>query len=184
METATLATLMDVALDYAGYVPTRAATRRGIPAGRLVSLAHRGSIERVGHGLYRMPNYPIDHNDDLILAVLWTNQRGAISHETALRFYELADVNPNGIDIAIPADYRIGKEGGDAYRLHRGDLGTNVRTVDGVRVVDVFTAVAGAIEQGVGDALVRQATDKGRRLGWITKQHADQLHEMRAHPNG
>ena len=177
METATLTALMDVAIDHAGYLPTRDVTRRGIPPARLVSLAHRGAIERVGHGLYRMPNYPIDHNDDLILAVLWTNQRGAISHETALRFYELADVNPSGIDISIATDYRIGKSGGDGYRLHRYDLEGIVRTVDGVRVVDVFTAVAGAIEQGVGDALVRQAIGKARRLGWITEQQADQLHE-------
>lgn len=131
-----------------------------------------------------MPNYPIDHNDDLILAVLWTNQRGAISHETALRSYELADVNPSGIDISIPTDYRIGKNGGDGYRLHRYYLEGIVRTVDGVRVVDAFTAVAGAIEQGVGDALVRQAIDKARRLGWITEQQADQLHELRKHPSG
>ena len=176
METTTLATLIGIAAENGGYVPTRCAVRDGIPAARLVTLAARGGLGRVGHGLYRIPNFPFDPNDELILAVLWANDRGAISHETALRFYELADVNPIAIDITIPRQYRIGRCGGDAYRLHSEDLVPNeIVVVDGVRVVSVMRAIRGAIDQGVGSALIKQAIDTARKLGRTTKKQEAEL---------
>lgn len=173
MERGALALLMEVAADRGGYIPTREARARGMAPGRLVTLAHRGALERVGHGLYRLPGFPVDRHDDLLRAVLWTNERGAISHETALALHELADVNPTAIDITVPIEYRIGRAGGEGYRLHRGNLNErNTRTIDGVRVVDAITAIIGSIDQGVGSALIFDAIDRARRLGWITQQQA------------
>ena len=164
---------MDIAADHGGYIPTREARARGMAAGRLVTLAQRGALERVGHGLYRLPGFPVDRHDDLLRAVLWTNERGAISHETALALHELADVNPTAIDITVPIEYRTSRAGGGAYRLHRGNLNErNPRTIDGVRVVDAITAIIGSINQGVGSALILDAIGRARRLGWITQQQA------------
>lgn len=167
---------MEVAGDRGGYVPTAAARELGLAAGRLVTLAHRGSLERVGHGLYRIPGYPLDRHDELIRAVLWTKERGAISHETALGLYELADVNPVAIDLTVARAYRVARAGGEHYRVHRGDLlERDVTVFEGVRVVGVATAIAGATAQGVGTALVSDAIDRARRLGWITTPTAAQL---------
>jgi predicted transcriptional regulator of viral defense system len=176
MEAVTLANLVRIAAENGGYVPTRCAVARGFPAARLVTLAARGGLERVGHGLYRIPNFPFDRNDELILAVLWANDRGAISHETALQLYELADVNPLAIDLTIPKQYRIGRAGGDAYRVHREDLAPNeIAVVDGVRVVSVTRAIRGAIELGVGSALINQAIETARKFGRITKKQETEL---------
>jgi predicted transcriptional regulator of viral defense system len=176
MEAPLLAILIGIAAENGGYVPTRCVVARGIPAGRLVTLAARGGLERVGYGLYRIPNFPFDRNDELILATLWANDRGAISHETALQFYELADVNPLAIDLTIPKDYRIGRAGGEAYRVHREAFAANeITVVDGVRVVSVRRAIRGAIEQGVGSALINQAIDTARKLGRITTRHETEL---------
>ena len=165
--------LMDVAADRGGYVPTRIARQCGLLPARLVTLAHRGALEHVGHGLYRIPGFPVDRHDDLIRAVLWTNERGSISHETALGLYGLADVNPIAIDVTVPRDYRIARAAGEAYRVHRSPLNEQSAFVfEGVRVVDVFSAIEGAIEQGVGTALIFDAIDQARRLGWITKTQA------------
>lgn len=162
--------LMDVASDRGGYVPTRVAKQRGMAPGRLVTLAHRGALERVGYGLYRIPGFPVDRHDDLLRAVLWTNERGAISHETAIALYELADVNPVAIDLIVPIDYRIERAGGERYRVHHGLLTErSIRVFDGVRVVDVRTAIEGAAAQGVGTASIIDAIDRARRVGWITK---------------
>jgi predicted transcriptional regulator of viral defense system len=170
VEGTTLDVLMAVAVDRGGYIPTRAARERGLAPGRLVTLARRGGLERIGHGLYRIPGYPIDRHDDLVRAVLWTNERGAISHETALGLYELADVNPVGIDVTVDKEYRIERAGGERYRVHREKLNNNtVRLFDGVRVVDVATAIRGATTQGVGTALIVDAIDRARRLGWMTE---------------
>lgn len=176
MEAPTLATLIGIAAENGGYLPTRCVVANGIPAARLVTLAARGGLERVGYGLYRIPNFPFDRNDELILATLWANDRGAISHETALQFYELADVNPVAIDLTIPKEYRIGRAGGTAYRVHREDLAPNETTVvDGVRIVSVNRAISGAIKQGVGSALINQAIGSARKLGRITTKQETEL---------
>ena len=105
--------------------------------------------------------------------MLWTNERGAISHETALALYELADVNPVAIDIIVRTDYRIERAGGEHYRVHHAPLSAqNTRIFEGVRVVDVLIAIEGATTQGVGTALIFDAIDRARRLGWITKTQA------------
>ena len=162
--------LMDVAADRGGYVPSRVAKEHGLVPARLVTLAHRGALERVGHGLYRIPGFPLDRHDDLLRAVLWTNERGAISHETALALYELADVNPVAIDITVPVEYRIARAGAAHYRVHHAHLTErNTRTFDGVRIVDVIAAIEGAAAQGVGTVLIIDAIGRARRLGWITK---------------
>ncbi len=167
---------MGIAADHGGYIPTGSVVEAGIPAARLVTLAARGGLERVGHGLYRLPNFPFDPNDELILATLWANGRGVISHETALQFYQLADVNPVAIDITIPKTYRIGRAGADAYRVHREDLAAQeIAAVEGVRVVSVTRAIGGAIDQGVGSALINQAIDTARQLGRITKRQETEL---------
>ena len=60
--------------------------------------------------------------------------------------------------------------------MHRGDLlERDVTVFEGVRVVGVATAIAGATAQGVGTALVSDAIDRARRLGWITTPTAAQL---------
>jgi predicted transcriptional regulator of viral defense system len=176
MEIATLDVMMAIAVDHGGYIPTRAARELGLAPARLVTLARRGGLERIGHGLYRIPGYPIDRHDDLIRAVLWTNERGAISHETALGLYELADVNPIAIDVTVEREYRIERAGGERYRVHHADLDQQtIRVHDGVRVVDVATAIRGAIVQGVGTSLIFDAIDRARRLGWITEPTATDL---------
>jgi predicted transcriptional regulator of viral defense system len=176
MEARTLAILMEIAAENGGYVPTRCVVATGVPAARLVTLAARGGLERVGYGLYRIPNFPFDRNDELILATLWAKARGAISHETAVQFYELADVNPMAIDLTIPKDYRIDRAGGEAYRVHREALAASeITVVDSVRVVSVKRAIRGAIEQGVGSALINQAIDTARKLGRITTKQETEL---------
>ena len=173
VEMKALTLLLDVAADHGGYIPTRVARARGMAPGRLVTLAHRGALERIGHGLYRLPGFPVGQHDDLLRAVLWTNGRGAISNETALALHDLADVNPTAIDISVPADYRIGRAGAENYRVHRHLDERNTRTIEGVCVVDAMTAILGSMEQGVGHALISDAIDTARRLGWITRQQAE-----------
>lgn len=73
----------------------------------------------------------------------------------------------------MPIEYRIERAGGEGYRVHQAPLSAqNTRTFDGVRVVDVLTAIEGALALGVGTSLIFAAIDRARRLGWITKTQA------------
>ena len=176
MESTTLSVLLSVAAVNGGYIATRDAAANGVPAARLVTLARRGAIEHVGHGLYRLAEFPPDPHDDLIRAVLWTTGRGAISHETALGFYEISDVNPTANDVSVPLSYRINRAGGRRYRVHRVTLAdSDITTIDGVRVVVVGRAIRDSIGQGVGSALIRQAIDTARNRGWTTTTQSNEL---------
>jgi predicted transcriptional regulator of viral defense system len=69
--------------------------------------------------------------------------------ETALQFYELADVNPVAVAITVPKQYRTGRAGGDAYSVRREDLaGNEIAVVEGVRVVSVNRAITRGDQSG------------------------------------
>ena len=64
--------LREIALDQHGFVTTAQAVVEGIPKTELPKLAARGRIERVAHGVYRVPQVPATAHDNWALAVLWT----------------------------------------------------------------------------------------------------------------
>jgi len=51
-------------------------------------------------------NAPPAAHDDLLLAWVWSNYRGAISHESALALYDLSDVMPSRVHITVPPTFR------------------------------------------------------------------------------
>jgi Transcriptional regulator, AbiEi antitoxin len=77
--------LWEVALDQYGYVTQGDARDLGIDRVAVDMLSTRGQLERVAHGVYRFPHFPVTAYDPYMLAVLWTGARAAcLSHDTAL----------------------------------------------------------------------------------------------------
>lgn len=64
--------LWDVAAEQHGFVTSQQATGAGIGKHALQMLVHRGTLHRVAHGVYRLPQYPVGEHEHLMLAVLWT----------------------------------------------------------------------------------------------------------------
>ncbi|MHB1128684.1 MAG: hypothetical protein ACYC06_01365 [Ilumatobacteraceae bacterium] len=56
--------------------------------------AARNQIKKVGHGIYRFSQLPANPLDAFMLATLWANGRGVLSHDTALDLHGLCDINP------------------------------------------------------------------------------------------
>lgn len=86
--------LAEIAVDQHGYVTTQDAEEHGVDPHRLIEMTRRGSIERVAHGVYRMPVVAPTGLEQLVEATLWPRRRGVLSHETALDVHDLCDVNP------------------------------------------------------------------------------------------
>src|SRR5579875_1378804 len=82
------------ALGQGGYFDRRDAHRYGITDSLLRYHTRTGRFERVFPGVYRLRVAPISPYDEYLLAWIWTNYRGAISHESALALYDLGDVMP------------------------------------------------------------------------------------------
>jgi predicted transcriptional regulator of viral defense system len=175
--------LLDLAQQQYGYLTAEDARELDINPALLRQMAARNTLERLGHGLYRVPLVPVTALDPYMEAVLWTRRRGALSHETALDLYELSDVNPSSIHLTVPRTFRTRKDLPPTYRLHRGDLPPNeLSRHEGLPIVTAERAILGVIEQGLGWHLIDQAVEAARARGLITREAASRLADRRNAP--
>ena len=83
----------------------------------------QGRLERVLPGIYRLGHFPMSEDEELIVAYLWSRQRGVISHQTALSLHDLSDALPRAVNITLPVDGSLPpREPPDWVELHRGTI--------------------------------------------------------------
>jgi predicted transcriptional regulator of viral defense system len=103
--------LFEVAEQQAGFFTAGQALRAGYSY-RLHHYHRRaGNWILVGHGLYRLRQYPGVEDEDLVRLSLWSRGRdgrpqAVVSHETALRLHELTDLMPDRIHLSVPKGFR------------------------------------------------------------------------------
>lgn len=172
--------LREIALDQHGFVTTSQAKESGVSKATLSKLAARERIERVAHGVYRVPQVPSSHYDRFMLAVLWTGTTEAlISHESALDIYGVCDVNPRAIDITVPEGKRISRRGGEGYRIHHENIKEGDRTWrEEVPVVTLVRAIEQCVLAGTSTYLLEQAAERGLAEGLIATGDHGRLTEM------
>lgn len=166
--------LWDVAVEQYGYISTNDARDLEVRTVELRKLAARGQLEHVAHGVYRFPQIPVTERDSYMLATLWTGCRNAVlSHETALAVYELCDVNPDRIHLAVPISSRIRRQGSALYEVHRERLSeADTAWWEGIKIVSPKAAIGQGIAIGTPAYLLRQALNGARAAGRITdKEH-------------
>lgn len=169
--------LWEIALDQYGYVTLRDAEGLGIDEYAVRMLAARGQIERVAHGVYRFPQFPVGEYDPYMLAVLWAGTESAcLSHDTALASYDVCDINPDRIHLTLPKSRRIRRRGGELYVVHHEDLATEqIGWWQQIPTVTLATAIAQCVATNVPGFLVRQALTAARNRGALTQAEADDL---------
>jgi predicted transcriptional regulator of viral defense system len=150
-----LAALETLALHQGGYFDRQDAQTYGIGDRLLHYHVRTGRFERCFPGVYRLSRAPIAQHDDLLQAVVWTNYRGAISHESALALYGLADVMLTHVHLTVPPDFRRTTS---PYVLHRSTLAPDeVTDYDGVRVTTPARSIADAATAGMDPEQVVKA---------------------------
>jgi len=165
--------LWRIALDQHGYVTTRDAVDAGVNKVYLVQLARGAEVpvlHRVAHGVYRFAEnrIPVDQWDPYMLATLWPAGRGVLCCDTALQLHELCDVNPDKIHVAVPATYRVRRDGGGPYAIHRVDLAPDQLTcLEGIRIVTPVTAIEQGIAGHTPPHLLTQAIETVRARGLV-----------------
>ena len=95
----------DKILDYAkknnGYITNKEVESLEINSTFLSNLVNAKKIERVGTGIYKLPEYPIDNF--YILAK--SSKHMCYSHATALYLHNMSDRIPLVYDITVPYNY-------------------------------------------------------------------------------
>ncbi len=179
MPTAIYRTLYGLAEDQMGYVTTTQAAQAGVRPMTLVMMARRGTLERVSQGVYRLIDFPGHPLAQYMQATLWPyEQRGVLSHETALALYELSDVDPPRIHITVPAEYRIQRRVPAYLVIHRADLpASDVTTFERMPITTPARAIRDCIATHVGPAIAGQAIEDGVRSGRLTRTVAAALRD-------
>ncbi|MDB5059087.1 MAG: hypothetical protein JWO59_2559 [Chloroflexi bacterium] len=151
------------AFGQGGYFDRRDAQSYGLTDTHLRYHTAGGRFERVLPGVYRLriaPNSPVD---EYLLAWVWTNYRGAISHESALTLYNLADVLPLHTHVTVPRPFHRTSA---PFQVHLAPLpATDTQLYDGVRVTTPARSIIDAAESGTEPSqiikAVRESLDRG-----------------------
>ena len=84
-----------------GYITAKETKKLKISSTYLTNLVLKGLIERVGIGIYKLPEYPL--NNFYILSK--TNKNMCFSHETALYLHNMSDRIPLVYNVTVPYNY-------------------------------------------------------------------------------
>src|SRR5882757_333769 len=169
--------LREVALDQHGFVTTAQALEEGVSHAELSMMIARDRLERVAHGVYRVPQVAATEFDQYQLAVLWTGASEAcLSHDTALEAWQVSDINPDRIHLTVASHRRIRRAGGGLYVVHHQDLDARqVTWWQRIATVNVPTAIAQCIASGVPTYLIRQALDRAGRTSRLPQADVERL---------
>lgn len=169
--------LREVALDQHGFVTTAQAVGEGVSHAELSTMVARDRLERVAHGVYRVPQVAETEFDQYQLAVLWTGvPEACLSHDTALAAWEVSNINPDRIHLAVARHRRLRRAGGERYVVHYEELDPReVTWWQGIRTVDVPTAIGQCIASGVPSYLIRQALDRAGRTSRLSAAERERL---------
>lgn len=162
--------LRQTAQAQGGYFSSRQAAEAGYGYSHLDYHVGTGVMERVAHGVYRLPSVAVSPHDDLIRLALWSRDRSdriqaVVSHATALTVHELGLLLPDRVHLTVPPGFR--KPPPKGCLLHRRELprseveereGFNVTTVQRT-LVDVAHSTDVPYDEVIRAA--REALDRG-----------------------
>lgn len=168
--------LFEVAIDQYGYLTPADAVAAGVDPAQLRIMFHRHRLERIDHGLYRLPLVPVTELDQYMEMVLRTGRRGVLSDTTALDVLDLCDANPAVIHVTVPTAFRTRRDLPDVLRLHRRDLRPDEHTLyEGIPIVTPYRAIRDGIEAGIGPHLIEQAIATATETGVLTVVEREEL---------
>jgi predicted transcriptional regulator of viral defense system len=157
--------LREIAIDQYGFVTAAQSAAAGVPYTELSKMVSRNRLERVAHGVYRVPLVPYTEHTRFMQALLWTGAPEAVlSHDTALDAYGVSDINPTSIHITVAKSRRIRRGGGQGYTIHYQDLRPDqLSWWEGMRMVTLTVAIEQCIGSKVPRYLIRQAIERGSK---------------------
>jgi len=139
--------ILDLAAERSLIRP-RDLTERGLPTVALTRLVRQGRLQRVGRGLYALPDRPVSEHNTLA-EVARKHPQAIVCLLSALRFHNLTTQSPFEVWLAIPNKARAPKMDYPSLRIVRfsGEaltVGVEDHVIDGVpvRVTGVARTVA------------------------------------------
>jgi predicted transcriptional regulator of viral defense system len=162
--------LFETAAAQEGLFTTHQAAEAGYSPQLLIHHLHAGRAVRVRRGIYRLVHFPAGEHEDLVAAWLWSEQRGVVSHQTALALHNLSDVMPAQIHLTLPEAWhrRRFRVPADVV-LHYADVAPDDRTWFGaVPTTSPRRSLSDCAKSGLSPELLRQAAQQALHRGLVT----------------
>jgi predicted transcriptional regulator of viral defense system len=160
--------LTRIAAAQSGYFTTADALGAGYSYSAQRYHVNRGNWEQVDRALFRLPEWPVDLEEQYVRWFLWSRKRAVVSHETALSIYDMSDVNPERVHLTVPPAFRMRAPG---VVLHTADLpDEDVRERAGYRITTPLRAVLDVAAAYLSTDEVAKAIADGERQGRFTRR--------------
>lgn len=174
--------LFETAEGQQGYFTAKQAADAGYKLGSQAHHVKSGNWVRVERGIYRLARFPQSSEEQLVIYALWSRNRageteGVYSHQTALSIYELSDVNPTKLHMAVPTTFRRRAKLPKMLVLHRASLNEKeVEQRQGFAVTRPLRAIADLVAaESVSRDIVEQALTEGRQRGLLSVREVAEL---------
>ncbi len=161
--------LYETAAGQQGMFTTKQAAESGYSPQLLVHHTRAGKTARVRRGIYRLVHFPPGEHEELVIAWLWSERSGVLSHQTALRLHGLSDVLPAHVHLTVPSAWRHRR-----FRLppdvvlHHADVAAEDRAWFGaVPVTTPRRTLSDCAKQGLSPEVLGQAARQALRRGLV-----------------
>lgn len=154
-----------------GYFTTKQAAEAGYSNQLLLKHIRAGRVVRARRGIYRLVHFPTQENDELVIAWLWADRAGVISHATALALHGLSDALPARVHLTLPSAggrrrFRIPAD----VMLHFADVPAEDRTWFGpVPTTNARRSLNDSAREGLSPELLLHAAQQALRRGLVAK---------------
>ena len=170
------AQLFAIAEGQCGFFTAKQAEVAGFQRSNHPYHVRSGNWVREGRGIFRLKQFPIAEEANLVLWSLWSRDRsdrptGVYSHETALRIYDLSDVMPAKLHMTVPRSFRRNAPVPNVLVLRRANLQpTEVEERQGYRVTRPIKTLLDLIRaQTLPEEILRSAFAEASQKGLITQ---------------
>lgn len=158
---------------------TRQAAEVGYSSQLLLKHIRAGRVERTRRGIYRLVHFPAGEHEELVIAWLWSDRAGVISHQTALALHGLSDVLPAHVHLTLPQVWRSRRfRIPDGVVLHHADVPSPDRAWFGaVPSTNPCRTLNDCAHEELPPDLLRQAAQQAVRRGLVIRAELGDVEE-------
>lgn len=171
--------LYETASAQDGYFTTRQAAETGYSSQLLLKHLRAGRAIRIRRGIYRLVHFPAGEHEELVVAWLWSEMKGVLSHQTALSLHGLSDVLPSHIDLTLPLEWQRRRfRIPEGVVLHYSDVSSEECTWYGaVPTTNPRRTLKDCAHGALSPDLLRQAAMQALRRGLVKKEEVSDVQE-------
>lgn len=157
-----------LAYQQAGYFSASQALANGYSYQAQKYHADSGNWVRVDRGLFRLPQWPSEADDQYVLWTLWSDNRGVVSHDSALRHHRLSDIDPDRVHLSVPPGFGARDP---MVVTHVSELpDSDIEPQRGWRVTTPLRTLADISDSALSQELVDAAVAEALARGLVTRR--------------